>query len=101
VEQDTRPFTGGLAPNRFEKPLGMRRKPFKSDLSYHDPNVDLTVLGLRRSAIISQANASSQRVLGNRSSVSPWVCIDRTIEDDRFTMGGSICDRGTDCEARR
>jgi hypothetical protein len=26
-------LTGGLAPNRFQKPLGMRRKPFKSDLS--------------------------------------------------------------------
>jgi len=23
----------GLAPNRFQKSLGMRRKPFKSDLS--------------------------------------------------------------------
>jgi hypothetical protein len=33
VEPDTSPFTGGLAPNRFQKPLGMRRKPFKSDLS--------------------------------------------------------------------
>jgi hypothetical protein len=26
-------LTGGLATNRFQKPLGMRRKPIKSNLS--------------------------------------------------------------------
>jgi hypothetical protein len=61
----------------------------------------LTVLGLRRSAFISQANASSQRVIGTRSSVTPWVRVDRTIEDDLFEMGRVICDRGTAGEARR
>jgi hypothetical protein len=47
AEHYTYPFTGGLAPNRFQKPLGMRRKPLKSNLSQNDQNVDLTVLGLR------------------------------------------------------
>jgi|LakMenE01Jun11ns_1017448.scaffolds.fasta_scaffold9692987_2 hypothetical protein len=56
--------------------------------------------GLRRSAFISQAIAS-QRVLGTRSSVTPWVRVDRTIEDDLFEMGRVICDRGTAGEARR
>jgi hypothetical protein len=27
------PFTGGLAPNRFQKTLGMRRDTLKSNLS--------------------------------------------------------------------
>jgi hypothetical protein len=30
---DPCPFTGGLAPNRFQNPLGVRRNTLKSNLS--------------------------------------------------------------------